>query len=184
MARLLAVEVLGGVAYGAALGWIVYRMLRAVDNYQVEILLTLAVVTGGYALAHAIHVSGPLAMVIAGLLIGNRGRQFAMSETTRHRLDQFWELIDEFLNAVLFVLIGLEIVILDVDPGVPLAAVIAIPLVLIARYVSVTGPVALLPSGRALAARCVDHPDLERFAGRDLGRAWRCRSRPARSATR
>ncbi len=150
VAKLVAVEVLGGLLYGALVGYIVYRMLRAVDNYQVEILLTLAVVTGGYALAHSLHVSGPLAMVVAGLLIGNRGREFAMSETTRHRLDQFWELIDEFLNAVLFVLMGLEVVILDMEPGVPWAAAIAIPLVLLARLVSVAGPVAFFPSGRRL----------------------------------
>ena len=81
-------------------------MLKSVDNYQVEILITLALVTGGYALANRMHLSGPLAMVVAGLLIGNRGRQFAMSEQTRQRLDAFWELVDEFLNAVLFVLIG------------------------------------------------------------------------------
>ncbi|MEO5826301.1 MAG: sodium:proton antiporter [Gemmatimonadales bacterium] len=150
VAKLVAVEVLGGLLYGTVMGYIVYRMLRAVDNYQVEILLTLAVVTGGYSLAHSLHVSGPLAMVIAGLLIGNRGREFAMSETTRNRLDQFWELIDEFLNAVLFVLMGLEVVILDMEPGVPWAAAIAIPLVLVARLVSVAGPVAVFPSGRRL----------------------------------
>jgi CPA1 family monovalent cation:H+ antiporter len=127
-------------------------MLSAVDNYQVEILLTLALVTGGYTLASELHVSGPLAMVVAGLLIGNRGRRLAMSEVTRHRLDQFWELVDEFLNAVLFVLIGLEIVVLDLDPRVLLAGAIAIPLVLLGRWLSVVLPVAYLPSGRGLPA--------------------------------
>ncbi len=149
--HLFLVEALGGLAYGAVLGWIVYRMLRAVDNYQVEILLTLALVTGGYALAHSLHVSGPLAMVVAGLLIGSRGRRLAMSETTRSRLDQFWELVDEFLNAALFVLIGLEVVILDIAPALLFAAAIAIPLVLLVRWVSVVIPVWLLPSGRTLA---------------------------------
>ena len=150
--HLVAVEVVGGLAYGAVLGYLVYRMLRAVDNYQVEILLTLALVTGGYALASALHVSGPLAMVIAGLLIGNHGRQFAMSEVTRHRLDQFWELVDEFLNAVLFVLIGLEVVVFDLDGRVLLAGALAIPLVLLGRWLSVVLPVHLLPSGRGLPA--------------------------------
>lgn len=150
--RLVAVEIVGGVAYGAAVGYLVYRMLSAVDNYQVEILLTLALVTGGYTLASELHVSGPLAMVVAGLLIGNRGRRLAMSEVTRHRLDQFWELVDEFLNAVLFVLIGLEIVVLDLDPRVLLAGAIAIPLVLLGRWLSVVLPVAYLPSGRDLPA--------------------------------
>ncbi|HET9066914.1 MAG TPA: sodium:proton antiporter [Gemmatimonadales bacterium] len=150
VAKLVAVEVIGGLVYGAILGYVVFRMLRAVDNYAVEILLTLALVTGGYAFAHVFHVSGPLAMVVAGLIIGTRGRQYAMSETTRHRLDQFWELVDEFLNAVLFVLIGLEVVILDVSDKVPVAAVLAIPLVLLARFISVAIPVAILPSGRSL----------------------------------
>ncbi len=109
VATLVALEVIGGLAYGTILGWVVFRMLRAVDNYEVEILLTLALVTGGYALAHTLHVSGPLAMVVAGVLIEGRGRRLAMSETARARLDEFWELVDEFLNAVLFVLIGLEV---------------------------------------------------------------------------
>jgi len=134
--NLLGVEVVGGVLFGAVMGWVVYRMLKAVDAYQVEILLTLSVVTGGYALAHALHVSGPLAMVVAGILIGNRGRALAMSEETVRHLDSFWELVDEFLNAVLFVMIGIEILILDYAPGYVLAGVLAIPLVLGARWVS------------------------------------------------
>lgn len=150
VATLVALEVIGGLVYGAALGWVVFRMLRAVDNYEVEILLTLALVTGGYALAHALHVSGPLAMVVAGVLIGGRGRRLAMSETTRARLDEFWELVDEFLNAVLFVLIGLEVVIVELSDRVVLAGVAAIPLVLLARLMSVTLPVWLLRSGRSL----------------------------------
>jgi CPA1 family monovalent cation:H+ antiporter len=148
--ELVGVEVFGGIVYGAALGWVVYQMLRVVDNYQVEILLTLALVTGGYAFANSLHLSGPLAMVVAGLLIGNHGRQFAMSDTTRQRLDQFWELVDEFLNAVLFVLIGLEIVVLDLNPRVLLAGAAAIPLVLLGRWLSVILPVNFMPSGRSL----------------------------------
>lgn len=150
VAKLVAVEVIGGLAFGAVVGWVVFRMLRSVDNYQVEILLTLALVTGGYALAQQLHISGPLAMVVAGLMIGSRGRREAMSDTTRDRLDQFWELIDDFLNAVLFVLIGLEVVILEVGERVPLAAALAIPLVLLARLISVLVPLGLIPSGRGL----------------------------------
>ncbi len=150
--HLVGVEVVGGVIYGAVVGYLTYLMLRAVDNYQVEILLTLALVTGGYALASELHVSGPLAMVIAGLLIGNRGRRLAMSDTTRHRLDQFWELIDEILNAMLFVLIGLEIVVLDLNPRVLIAGALAIPLVLLGRWLSVILPVNLLSNGRSLPA--------------------------------
>lgn len=149
--RLIAVEVLGGLAYGAVLGWLAYRMLKSVDNYQVEILLTLALVTGGYALAHRLHLSGPLAMVVAGLLIGNQGRMFAMSDQTRQRLDSFWELVDEFLNAVLFVLIGVEVLILDFEPGAVAVGLIAIPIVLLARLVSVGFPVRVLRRWRAFS---------------------------------
>lgn len=139
--NLLGVEVLGGLVFGALMGWVVYRMLRLVDAYQVEILLTLAIVSGGYALAQAIHVSGPLAMVVAGLLIGNQGRSFAMSPGTVERLDSFWELADEFLNAVLFVMIGIEILILDFAGEYLFAGLLAVPLVLGSRFVSVALPV-------------------------------------------
>jgi len=153
--ELFLLEAGGGVAYGAALGWLVYLMLRSVDNYQVEILLTLALVTGGYALANALHLSGPLAMVVAGLLIGNRGRRMAMSEVTRGRLDAFWELVDEFLNAVLFVLIGIEVIILEVTPAILTAGLLAIPLVLLARWFSVGLPVTLLRLVRAFSPAAV-----------------------------
>ena len=142
--NLLAVEVVGGLLFGGIMGWVVYRMLRSVDAYQVEILLTLALVTGGYALAQALHVSGPLAMVVAGLLIGNRGRALAMSETTVQHLDSFWELTDDFLNSVLFVMIGIEVLILDLGPGFLAAGLLSIPLVLSARFISVGVPIQLL----------------------------------------
>jgi CPA1 family monovalent cation:H+ antiporter len=142
--NLLGVEIVGGLVFGGVLGWLVYRMLKAVDAYQVEILLTLALVTGGYALAQALHVSGPLAMVVAGLLIGNRGRALAMSEKTVDQLDSFWELSDEFLNSVLFVMIGIEVLILDFGPGFLTAGLLAIPLILVARFISVSLPVQLL----------------------------------------
>ncbi|MFQ5994293.1 MAG: cation:proton antiporter [Acidiferrobacterales bacterium] len=138
---LFLLEALGGVAFGLAIGYIAYRMLATVDNYQVEILITLALVMGGYALAHAIHVSGPIAIVIAGLVIGNRGRRLAMSARTREHLDTFWELIDEILNAVLFVLIGLEVLVLAFTQQYLLAGLVAIPTVLLARFVSVGVPV-------------------------------------------
>ena len=141
---LLGVEVVGGLSFGGILGWVVFRMLKAVDAYEVEILLTLALVTGGYALAQALHVSGPLAMVVAGLFIGNRGRALAMSEKTVQRLDSFWELSDEFLNSVLFVMIGVEVIILEFNPGYLSAGLLAIPLVMLARLVSVGIPVHLL----------------------------------------
>ncbi|MFH1574729.1 MAG: sodium:proton antiporter [Acidobacteriota bacterium] len=141
--ELLLQEALGGILLGLVLGWITFRLLKSIDNYQVEILLTLALVSGGYALASALHVSGPLAIVAAGLLIGNHGRHFAMSGRTRDHLDTFWELVDEVLNAVLFVLIGLEILILRLIPSYLLAGVIAVPVVLSARFVSVGSTVSI-----------------------------------------
>ena len=137
---LFAKEALGGVLLGLFLGWVAYGMLKRVDDSQVEVLITLGVVAGGYELAHVLTVSGPLAMVAAGLLIGNQGRAFAMSEKTRANLDAFWELTDGILNAVLFVLMGLEVLILDIRPGYLLAGCVIIPLVLLARLVSVALP--------------------------------------------
>ncbi len=134
---LFAKEALGGAALGLALGYGAYRMLRTVDHYQVEILITLALVMGGFALADLLHTSGPIAVVVAGLLIGNHGRRWAMSDTTRVHLDSFWELLDELLNAVLFVLIGLEVLVLTFRAPYLLAGMAAIPLVLAARWFSV-----------------------------------------------
>ena len=134
---LFAEEALGGAALGLALGYIAYRMLCSVDNYQVEILIALALVMGSFGLADLVHTSGPIAVVVAGLLIGNHGRQWAMSERTREHLDAFWELLDELLNAVLFVLIGLEVLVLSLKQAYLVAGVVAIPLVLAARWLSV-----------------------------------------------
>jgi len=144
IAILFLEEAVGGVVFGFAIGWLTYQMLKQVDNYQVEILLTLALVMGGYALAAAIHTSGPIAVVVAGLLIGNQGRMLAMSEHSREHLDTFWELIDEILNAVLFVLIGLEVLVLPFTQDVLLASLALIPLVLLARLISVGLPINLL----------------------------------------
>lgn len=137
-ALLFAREAVGGALFGLFLGWIAYRMLASVDNYQVEVLVTLALVMGGYALATWLHLSGPIAIVVAGLLIGNHGRRFAMSEKTIERLDGFWELIDEILNAALFVLIGLEVLLIAFQPAWGWAAVLAIPVVLASRLASVS----------------------------------------------
>ncbi len=144
LAGLFLREAVGGAALGFGLGWVVYRMLRSVDNYKVEVLLSLALVAGGYALANALHMSGPIAMVVAGLLIGNHGRAHAMSPTTIQNLDTFWELIDEVLNAVLFVLIGLEVLTLTVTGSHLMAGFLAVPVVLLARLISVAVPVAVL----------------------------------------
>ncbi|MBL4772114.1 MAG: sodium:proton antiporter [Alcanivoracaceae bacterium] len=141
---LFAKEAIGGAIYGFVIGYITYLLLKAVDDYQVEVLITLALVTGGYSLAQHLHVSGPIAIVIAGLMIGNRGRKLAMSENTRKRLDDFWELIDEVLNALLFLLIGVELLIIQISENYILASLLIIPTVLIARFISVGLPVALL----------------------------------------
>ncbi len=148
VATLLLEEVVGGVLFGVVLGFLAYRMLKSVDHYQVEILLTLAVVTGGYALAQRLHVSGPLAMVVAGLLVGNQGRAFAMSDRTQERLDNFWELVDEFLNALLFVLIGVEVVVLEFSWPFLAAGLLLIPILLAARGVSVGIPILILRAWR------------------------------------
>jgi monovalent cation:H+ antiporter, CPA1 family len=137
-------EAVGGCVFGLLLGWITYRLLKSVDHYQVEVLLTLALVAGGYALANAIHTSGPIAIVCAGVLIGNRGRRFAMSATTREHLDAFWELVDEILNGLLFVLIGLEVLGVMFTRDVLFAGLLAIPGILFARWVSVGVPVLIV----------------------------------------
>jgi CPA1 family monovalent cation:H+ antiporter len=130
-------EAAGGVLLGLLLGWIFYRLLKSVDMYQVEILLTLSLAAGGYSLAEALHVSAPITIVVAGLFIGNHGRAFAMSEETRENLDRFWELMDEVLNAVLFALIGLEVLAIDLKGKYLLIALSAILIVLAARFASV-----------------------------------------------
>jgi CPA1 family monovalent cation:H+ antiporter len=155
VALLFAEEALGGIVFGLALGGLAYVMLQRVDSYSVEILITLAVVMGGYALALAIHTSGPIAMVVAGLLLGNHGRRLAMSERTREHLDLFWELVDEILNTVLFVLIGLELLVLAFSIQAMAAGVLAIPLVLLARLVCVGVPVKLLSLRRAFTPGAV-----------------------------
>ncbi len=149
---LFAMEAGGGVILGLVVGWIACRGMRTIDQYNVEIMLSLAVVMGGYALAHHLHVSGPVAMAVAGLVIGNQGVKHAMSDTTRDYLLKFWSLIDDIFNAVLFLLIGLVVVTIPFDRKLILAGVLAIPLALAARAISVLLPLAglrpLLSLGR------------------------------------
>lgn len=142
--ELLLHEAGGGLLFGLALGYLTFRLMKSIDNYQVEVLLTLAAVTGGYALASKLHVSGPLAMVVAGLIIGNHGRALAMSDTTRRYLDMFWELVDEILNATLFVLIGMEILLVAYSANALVAACVAVIVTLAARLLTVGLPVGLL----------------------------------------
>lgn len=148
-------EAFGGAAFGAAAGGVAYYLLRTVDNYQTEVLVTLALVTGGYALAHALGLSGPIAMVVAGLLIGNPGREYAMSENTRTHIDLFWEMVDEVLNAVLFVLIGLEVLLVSPKPLWLLAGAGAILIVLFARLVSISLPALAIGRLRVFGNRTI-----------------------------
>lgn len=151
MLWLFVQESVGGAVFGLASGALAFWMLRSVDNYQVEVLITLALTTGGYALAESWHLSAPIAIVVAGLLVGNHGRLLAMSEKTREHLDTFWELVDEVLNAVLFVLIGLEVLILAFRDEYLLAGLLVIPVVLLARLVSVGLPIGLMRRYRSFS---------------------------------
>ena len=154
-ASLFATEAVGGAAFGLVAGYLAYRLLKSVNNYQVEILITLALVIGGYNLALVLHLSAPIAIVLAGLLIGNHGRRLAMSDETREHLDTFWELVDEILNAVLFVMIGLEVLVLTLHEQYILAGVLAVPVSLLARLISVGLPVTLLRHRRTFSPRAV-----------------------------
>ncbi len=142
--KLFVQEALGGAVFGFVIGWIALYMLKRVDDYHVEILITLALVAGGATAAGMLHTSAPIAVVVAGLMIGNQGRRDAMSGTTREHLDTFWELVDEILNAVLFLLIGLEIVLMSFGGKQLAAGLILAVLVLCARFIAVSVPVTLL----------------------------------------
>ncbi len=155
IAGLFLAEALGGALLGLAAGGLVFFAMRSVDEHNVEILLTLALVTVTYGLAGAIHVSGPIAVVVAGLLIGNHGARLAMSETTRGHLLNFWTLIDEILNSLLFLLIGFEVVAISGAPGLILAAAAAVPLALGARLVSVALPLGVLRLRRSFTKGAV-----------------------------
>jgi len=142
---LLMHEAGGGLLYGLLIGYITFYLLRSIDNYQVEVMITLAAVMGGYVLASKLHVSGPLAMVVAGLVVGNHGRELAMSDTTRLYVDMFWEMIDDILNAVLFVLIGMEVMLIAFSWGLLAAGLAMVIMTLIARGLTVWMPVHYLP---------------------------------------
>jgi len=142
--ELFVVEVLGGVLLGLAGGGLAFLLLRSIDEHNLEVLITLALVMGSDALAGILHVSGPIAVVCAGLVIGTPGRKYAMSQTTRDHVRTFWSLIDEILNAVLFLIIGFEVVAIQVTGEVSFLVLAAIPLVLIARFIGVAVPLGLL----------------------------------------
>ncbi len=147
--ELFMVDAVGGAILGLIAGWIAVRMMAKIDEHAIEILISLALVAGTYAVAQRVnilghHLSGPIAVVVAGLMIGNKGAAVAMSEHTKEYLFGFWEMIDEILNSVLFLLIGLEILVLGLVPEYAFAALLAIPLVLFARLCAVFVPMKVI----------------------------------------
>lgn len=141
VSELFFIEALGGAVLGLATGYLAYRAMRAIDDYPIEVLVSLALVAGTYTLAAKLHMSGPIAVVVAGVLIGNRGPRDAMSDQTERYLFGFWTLVDEILNSVLFLLIGLEVLVLRLDPSFGWLIALAVPLVLFGRLLAVAIPV-------------------------------------------
>jgi CPA1 family monovalent cation:H+ antiporter len=144
IAELFVTEALGGAALGFVAGYIAYRAIASIDEHNLEVLITLALVTLTYSAATALHLSGPIAVVVAGLLIGNHGRDFAMSETTSDHLFKFWSLTDEVLNSVLFLMIGFEILAVTFSGATAMLMALGIPIALGARFVAVAIPMSIL----------------------------------------
>ena len=144
VAGLVATEVVGGMILGFAAGYAAYRAMRTIDQHTVEILITLALVMATYGVAKELHISGPIAVVVAGLFIGNHGKRFGMTETTREHVETFWEVLDELLNSLLFLAIGFEVVAVTITGQIIGAGLLAIPVVLLARWVSVAGSITAL----------------------------------------
>jgi CPA1 family monovalent cation:H+ antiporter len=148
---LFAQEAMGGAILGIVLGWLTFRVMRLIDDYSLEVLITLGLALGGYALAVALHVSAPIMAVCAGLLIGDVGSQYGMSDETRKYVDAFWKMIDEILNAVLFLMIGFEVFAIAFDSTSVMAGFAAIVLALIARFAAVAVPVTVLKPFRSFS---------------------------------
>jgi CPA1 family monovalent cation:H+ antiporter len=140
IAKLFLQEAVGGMLLGFLVGYFGFRLMRSINNYKVEVLITLAIVMGGYTLASLIHVSGPLAMVVAGILVGNQGKKYAMSDETREYVSKFWELLDDILNAILFVLIGLELLVVENIGSYVWIGLLTILIVITVRYLTVLIP--------------------------------------------
>ena len=155
VALIFAEEAIGGIVFGLVLGGLGYYLISTIDNYKVEVLITLALVMGGYGLAMYLHTSGPIAVVVAGLLTGSVLRKHAMSDQTRESVDDFWELIDEILNVILFALIGLEILIIPFDSQWFVAGILLIVVVVSVRVVSVGLPIRIIALKRAVAPHLV-----------------------------
>ena len=145
----------GGILLGLGLGYVAYWAMKTIDNYKVEVMITLAVVMGGYMVAEKLHISEPLAMVVAGLLVGNKGRTHSMSDVTRDYVDKFWEVIDEIMNAILFLLIGLEMLVINFTPVYLCLGIICIFVVLLARLISVWLPITVLKYRRTFEKNAI-----------------------------
>ncbi|MFD1158112.1 cation:proton antiporter [Roseovarius aestuarii] len=150
-AKLFAQEALGGAALGLVLGWLTFRVMRRIDDYSLEVLLTLGLAFGGYELAVYLHVSAPIMAVCAGLLIGDVGAKYGMSEETRQYVDGFWQLIDEILNAVLFLMIGFEVFAIAFEFDFLITAILSLGLALLGRLAAVAIPVLLLRPFRSFS---------------------------------
>ncbi|MCP4997677.1 MAG: sodium:proton antiporter [Hyphomicrobiales bacterium] len=151
-AKLFVQEALGGALLGAVLGWLVFQIMRRIDDYSLEVLLSLGLAFGGYELAVYLHLSGPIMAVVAGLFIGDVGVKYGMSELTREYLDAFWKLIDEILNAVLFLLIGVEVFAVVFDVDALWGGIVAIGLALLARLAAVAIPILMLKPFRSFTS--------------------------------
>ncbi|MEO6168103.1 MAG: sodium:proton antiporter [Chitinophagales bacterium] len=153
--RLFLQEAAGGIALGIAAGYAGFLLLKSIDNYKVEVLITIAIVMGGYSIADFLHVSGPLAVVVAGIILGNQGKKLAMSATTHESIDKFWELIDETLNSILFVLIGMELLTIHFHATYFILAAITIVVVLVTRYISVLIPAQVIKLKEIITHRTI-----------------------------
>ncbi len=147
-AALFLGEAVGGAVLGLAAGYVAFLAMRSLDEHNIEVIITLALVTVTYAIAHRLHVSGPIAVVVAGLLIGNHGARLAMSDSTREHIHTFWSLTDEVLNSLLFMLFGFEVIAITFEPSFVIAALLAVPLVLLSRFAAVAIPIGLLGMSR------------------------------------
>jgi CPA1 family monovalent cation:H+ antiporter len=148
IAGFFVLEVGGAFAIGLILGGIAFAMMRGIENYKIEALISLALCVGAYSAAAAVHASGPLAVVVAGLLVGNPVREHAVSQKTERSIDTFWELIDEILNVILFVLIGMEVLLIAFSRVATITGIAAIGIVLLARFAAVGGTIGLLRQRR------------------------------------
>lgn len=137
-------EAFGGALLGMACGYAAFLLMRHMDDYVIEVVTTLALVSGAYAISLQLHISGPIAMVIAGVFIGNTGRRLAMSKETTEHVTQFWHLIDEILNAALFVLIGFQVIMLTYQSSVLIISLLCVPLAVAARWLAVATPLQVL----------------------------------------